>query len=686
MASLIPGYEYDIFISYRQKDNKGDGWVSEFVDNLKNELESTFKEEVSVYFDINPHDGLLETHDVDASLKEKLKCLVFIPIISRTYCDPKSFAWEHEFKAFIELASQDQYGLKVKLPGGNVASRVLPVQIHDLDVEDKKLIENELGGYIRGIEFIYKEPGVNKPLSTDDDEKKNLNNTKYRIQINKTANAIKDIILGLKKEPLELLDVPKEVVSTIEKPTIQEKSIIVLPFENISPDPDQEYFSDGLTEEIITDLSHIHDLLVISRSSAMTFKGTKKTIPEIARIVNVRYVLEGSVRKAGNNLRITAQLIDSVTDAHLWAEKYAGILDDVFNIQEKVSRSIVEALKIKLNPEEQKRISELPIDNVKAYEFYFKAKQAMGAWTKLELKHSEQLLQKGLEFVGENTLLYSQLGYINYQYWNMGYNIDEKCLRKAADYLNKIFEMEAESLHGYFLKGTLELAGGSIKQFFHNYRKVLSGDPNHTEALFWMCAWLGFLGKSSTAIPYYDRLRRIDPLNIQVQFLPQWFKIYEGKFDTALDLIQKYYESNPEFLGSQYLYIWVNVYLFRHKEAISAIDRFGVELPESILYIKLFSILKSALLGEKSELTSLDSDLEKWAKKDATYSYHIAQCFSLINEIEKALDWLEISINLGGINYNLLNENDPALKNIRSAPRFKKLMQRVKHEWQNFEV
>jgi len=118
MASLIPGYEYDIclrlsygrqvFISYRQKDNKHDDWVTEFVDNLKEELESTFKEEISVNFDINPHDGLLETHDVDESLKNKLKCLVFIPIISRTCCDPKSFAWEHEFRAFVEQASHSK--------------------------------------------------------------------------------------------------------------------------------------------------------------------------------------------------------------------------------------------------------------------------------------------------------------------------------------------------------------------------------------------------------------------------------------------------------------------------------------------------------------------------------------------------------------------------------------------------
>jgi tetratricopeptide (TPR) repeat protein len=201
MASLIPGYEYDIFISYRQKDNKYDGWVTEFVDNLKRELEATFKEDISLYFDINPHDGLLETHDVDASLKEKLKCLVFIPIISRTYCDPKSFAWEHEFRAFIEETSKDKFGLKVKLPNGNIANRVLPVRIHDLDATDIKLCESVLGGVLRGVEFIYKEPGINRSLTPKDKEKKNLNGTIYRNQINKVALAIKEIIMGLQAEP-----------------------------------------------------------------------------------------------------------------------------------------------------------------------------------------------------------------------------------------------------------------------------------------------------------------------------------------------------------------------------------------------------------------------------------------------------------------------------------------------------
>jgi dienelactone hydrolase len=199
MASIIKGYNYDIFISYRQKDNKGDRWVSEFVDALKDELESTFKEEISVYFDINPHDGLLETHDVDASLKEKLKCLVCIPIISRTYCDPKSFAWEHEFKAFVEQASRDQFGLKVKLSGGNIANRILPIRIHDLDQTDIRLFESTIGGALRSIDFVYKETGVNRQLrAKDDDIIKHPGQILYRDQINKVALAVKDIIESMK--------------------------------------------------------------------------------------------------------------------------------------------------------------------------------------------------------------------------------------------------------------------------------------------------------------------------------------------------------------------------------------------------------------------------------------------------------------------------------------------------------
>ncbi len=377
MPSLIPGYEYDIFISYRQKDNKYDGWVTEFVDNLKKELEATFKEDISVYFDINPHDGLLETHDVDASLKNKLKCLVFIPIISRTYCDPKSFAWEHEYKAFIELASQDQFGLKVKLPSGNVANRVLPIRIYDLNNTDIKLCETVLGGVLRGIEFVYAEPGVNRPLKPDDDEKINLNNTKYRNQINKVGNAIQEIILGLSAEPINLVK-EKTLHSeslkedkTGERKKEQEKSarklkrrifseitilailifatviaypilfkrdalkrlqssgekisIAVMPFQNLTNDTIWNVWQVGVQDMLITSLSNSSEGLTIRQAESINNLIQNKGLTNYASITPVlastisqkleaNVFIYGNIKKAGSTIRVDAQLIDTKTE------------------------------------------------------------------------------------------------------------------------------------------------------------------------------------------------------------------------------------------------------------------------------------------------------------------------------------------------------------------------------------
>jgi TolB-like protein len=373
MPSIIEGYNYDIFISYRQKDNKGDRWVSEFVEALKTELESTFKEEINVYFDINPHDGLLETHDVDESLKDKLKCLIFIPIISRTYCDPKSFAWEHEFKTFIKQAKEDQFGLKIKLPNGNVASRLIPIQIHDLYSEDKALVEKEIGGVLRAIEFIYKEPGVNRPLNVIDKEEKNAIKTNYRNQINKVANAVDEVIHSLKglqgtpaartipsAHPSEVeleegkpekeargtliskgskkyliaalsiillvagvLSVYKIIQGNQKNRDISklEKSIAVLPFVNDSPDQENTYFINGIMDEILNSLQRIKDFRILSRTSTDQYRSAvRPTIPEIGKRLDVNYILEGSGQKYGNKFILRIQLIAVKNEKHLWAQ------------------------------------------------------------------------------------------------------------------------------------------------------------------------------------------------------------------------------------------------------------------------------------------------------------------------------------------------------------------------------
>ena len=403
MPSLLPGFEYDIFISYRQNDNRS-GWVTEFVKALQEELAATIKDPISVYFDSNPHDGLLETHNVGKSLEGKLKCLIFIPIVSQTYCDPKSFVWQYEFVAFNRMAKEDQFGRDIKLANSNVTSRILPVKIHDLDAEDKATLESELGGVLRAIEFIYKESGVNRQLKLEDKDEKNLSKTSYPNQVNKVANAVKEIIHALthpasapsdkssvavhpatvSRKALVLgvlgimmlfalgFAVSQFMSSSPQEPVKRDTSIAVLPFANMSNDPEQEYFSDGITEQIITNLAHINSLKVIGRTSSMKFKKTNKTIKEIGNELGVTHVLEGSIRRSGDRIRVTAQLISVQDESHIWAQDFDKGITDIFTVQDEISMAIANSLERELTPRETESIKSERSTNVEAYEHFLK--------------------------------------------------------------------------------------------------------------------------------------------------------------------------------------------------------------------------------------------------------------------------------------------------------------------------
>lgn len=422
MPSVIPGYEYDIFISYRQNDNRHDGWVTEFVDHLRAELEATFKEEISVYFDLNPHDGLLDSHDVDESLKIKLRCLIFIPVISRTYCDPRSFAWEHEFRAFIrQAAAAESPGLKVTLHSGNVASRILPVRIHELDPEDRELVERETGGVLRAIDFIYREPGVNRPLTPVDDEHKNQYGTRYRNQINKTANAVKEIISSLQSDQTPAikekhgLKEPWEEGGTTGHDSIRdsrkansfrrvlfsilailaavaftyflirfsgigpgsgkqnEKSIAVLPFENIGADEDNLWLGDALTEEVISQLCKINDLKVRPRTSVMKFRGTTRSIPDLGRELDVNFIIGGSYQIFDEIVRITVKLINVRKDEQLWSNVFEGSWNEMHSMQTDIAIRTASTLQAVLTPEEKARIRKDPTGSAGAYKNYLTA-------------------------------------------------------------------------------------------------------------------------------------------------------------------------------------------------------------------------------------------------------------------------------------------------------------------------
>ena len=256
-----------------------------------------------------------------------------------------------------------------------------------------------------------------------------------------------------------------------------EMSIAVLPFVNMSSDPEQEYFSDGLTEEVIADLSQLNDLLVISRSSVMTFKGTTKNLKQIASELNVRYVLEGSVRKAGENLRITAQLIDAPRDTHIWAEKYSGIVDNIFEIQENVARSIVESLNIKLNHSEKLRLSNRPIKDHLAYELYQKAQYEIFQFKEDSLKRGVQYLYDALEIEKDNPFIYSKIGSALLSTMNGMNWLDRSILKKVRQLTTKVFELAPNSPMGHVLLGYLGFYEGNIKDAIFQIQTAYDSNP-----------------------------------------------------------------------------------------------------------------------------------------------------------------------------------------------------------------
>ena len=468
----------------------------------------------------------------------------------------------------------------------------------------------------------------------------------------------------------------------------KEKSIVVLPFENMSPDPEQEYFSDGLTEEIITDLSHIHELLVISRSSAMTFKGTNKKIKEIAREVNVQYVLEGSVRKAGNNLRITAQLIDATTDAHLWAEKYSGTLDDVFDIQEKVSRSIVDALKMKLSPKEDEQIAERQIDNVQAYEFYFKAIAEIHKYDQKSISLGQRYLQNALDITGDNARLYSTMGWSYQSLADINVN-QEVNASQAESYIKKALIRDSDFPGAHAVQGWISWGfKGNPGEAFDHFRRSLEINPNETVALLGSAAVAAMIGKNKEAIHFNERLLKLDPLDFLTICLKGFIPFWDGNYEGAHKSWKKMIRIFPNYPVAQFFYAMNLVYLDETLEAVSIIERGLKENPDHG-YLKLGLFITYAMAGDKNKALQMiapGSDFLRDCQRIGDMSAIVAFFLSSLDAKEDAMDWLEHAIKLGFINYPYLAEKDPFLENIRGEEQFKKLMESVKHEWENFEV
>jgi TolB-like protein len=417
MPSTHPDYEYDIFISYRQNDNQltqaSIGWVTSFVEALRVELEATLKNPVSIYFDENPHDGLLETHQVDASLAKKLKCLVFIPIISQTYCDEHCFAWEHEFIPFLNMAKEDELGMNITLSNGNVVSRVLPIKIHDLDTDDQHILEAVLDGPLRSIDFIYAEPGVNRPLKPNDDRSLNLEKTDYHNQINKVANALKDIGTSILKSSKTTPEGTTENVNTTVKPVanvtskggktrklmlplalvavlilaffflkpylaketvdkdISEVGLAILPLKNISAGADIDFLSYALKDEIHEALALSKKFAFLSSSQATAVYKDKNLSPqEIGHELGVDYVLAGSYQISGDQLNVRVEFADAETGKSVWTHKFIVKYEaaNIFPMQTDIAQKVLAIF----NESDQDLTQPKPSINLEAYSHYVK--------------------------------------------------------------------------------------------------------------------------------------------------------------------------------------------------------------------------------------------------------------------------------------------------------------------------
>jgi len=580
MASLIPGYEYDIFISYRQKDNKHDGWVTEFVNNLKGELESTFKEDISVYFDTNPHDGRLETYDVDASLKDKLKWHVFIPILSRTYCDIKSFAWKHEFEAFVSMASLDEFGLKVRLPNGNIASRILPIRIYDLDPSDSALFESVLGGAIRSVDFIYLSTGVNRPLLPKEEKPhENLNHTNYRDQINKVGNALKEIVYALvvssgkadslqKEIPYYLPQSGKRKKRSVnlfaaltvllillfagffslrkfyKNEKLIGKSVAVLPFISENPGDSSLYFMNMLMGGVLTHLQEIKDLTPTSRTSSEKFRNTSKTIPEIAKELGVNYIVEGAGHKTGNTIYLNISLYKAVRkEIRLWGQSYNQEINnakDIFRIQSQLAGAIAEELNAVVTPQEKQRIEKAPTANLAAYENYLLGRSYLNRFYEQNYDVAMQFFEQAKNKDTAYALAYVGISEVWVMRAISSYSSTREATINALAAFNKAYRLDSTLAEVHVCRSWIQnyllydYRGAEI-----SLRKALSINPNNADVRTGYANLLIILGRPEEAVEQIEIALKLDPMNLNSKGPYCVIMFCSRRYD---DAIREFYE------------------------------------------------------------------------------------------------------------------------------------------------
>ena len=477
---------------------------------------------------------------------------------------------------------------------------------------------------------------------------------------------------------------PARPSSGIEAPAAKPEtpSIAVLPFANLSPDPEQEYFCDGIAEEITADLSQLQSLRVISRSSTIRMKGTQKDARTIGRELGVRYVMEGSVRKAGNRLRVTAQLIDSINDRHLWAQKYEGTLDDVFDIQEKVARSAVEALRVKLTDDESRRLGSRSIGDVRVWEVYLQARREAWLMSPASLERAMSLVKKGVSVFGESDLLLTVEALIHQQYVNL-------MLGPARDYRSQLQEARicaARALELNPHSGAAQLILGLVAHQSARPAEALAcfkqatvmnpNDPDSNTIQGFVLAVGGCDLEGARRL--LQRGVELDPLSAISRGALGWLYWFQGSYSAALsEFVDWERELESERSPFRLIFPWLYAANGNTAEALRLLDTIVADSPHHIVSAAA-GFFDQALRGNEAEArAAVTQELREAACWDDYHCLLMADGYVLLGEHDEAFPWLERAIEYGFTNEAFLCEHEPFIRPLRSDPRFAALLEKA---------
>ena len=322
-------------------------------------------------------------------------------------------------------------------------------------------------------------------------------------------------------------------------PLPDKPSIAVLPFINMSGDPEQEYFSDGITEDIITELSRFRSLFVIARNSSFTYKGRAAKVQDIGRDLGVQYVVEGSVRRPGNRVRVTAQLVEAASGNHLWAERYDRDLEDIFAVQDDVTRTIVSTVAGRLDDVGAERARRKPPGNLAAYDYLLRAYQHVHRWTRTDIAAARSLLEKALELDADSARSHAFLGMTYAADWTWGTAGDE-ALDRAFASAQRAMALDDDDSWSHVLFGHVYMRRGQPEIALNYMEKAAALNPNDPIAVAIKGFVLELMGRHVEAVEWIEKAMRLDPFHPDWMFDVLAFALYSSRrYEEAIAAVKK---------------------------------------------------------------------------------------------------------------------------------------------------